>query len=185
MTARRAPVERSATLDPRLTSRITGVPSAARRFFRAQRPRKENRMRRFLIVGNQTLASDELRAAVRERVADGPCRFHIVVPATPPGDHFSWSEGEAITVARRRLDEALAWMDEEGATCTGTVGDGSPALAVADVLERESFDEIIVSTLPSGLSRWIHQDLPHRLARRTGLPVAHVVAAVPATEVRR
>jgi hypothetical protein len=135
-------------------------------------------MRHFLIVGNQTLGSEQLRAAVRERLAAGPCRFHVVVPATPPRDHFVWSEGEATTVARRRLDEALAWLDAEGAITTGTVGDASPALAVADVAEREYFDEIIVSTLPSGLSRWIGQDLPHRLARRTGLPVCHVVAVV-------
>jgi hypothetical protein len=142
-------------------------------------------MRRFLIVGNQTLASEQLRAAVRKRLAGEPCSFHVVVPATPPHEHFTWSEGEATTVARRHLDEARAWMDAEGATSTGTVGDGSPALAVADALDRESFDEIIVSTLPSGLSRWIHQDLPHRLARRTGLPVAHVVAVVSEPEVSR
>ena len=142
-------------------------------------------MRRFLIVGNQTLASDELRAAVRERLAGEECRFHIVVPATPPHEHFSWSEGEAITVARRHLDEALAWMDAEGATCTGAVGDTSPALAVADTLEREPFDEIIVSTLPSGVSRWIRKDLPHRLAHRTGLPIVHVVAGVHEPETSR
>ena len=63
------------------------------------------------------------------------------------------------------------------------------ALAVADAVERQIFDEIIVCTLPSGVSRWIHQDLPHRLARRTGLPVDHVVAVVhegmtPAAMVR-
>jgi hypothetical protein len=142
-------------------------------------------MRRFLIVGNQTLGSEQLRAAVRERLAAGPCRFHVVVPATPPRDQFVWSEGEATTVARRRLDEALAWMDAEGAIGSGTVGDASPALAVADVVEQESFDEIIVSTLPSGLSRWIRQDLPHRLARRTGLPVRHVVAVVREAEASR
>jgi hypothetical protein len=143
-------------------------------------------MRRFLIVGNQTLASEELRAAVRERLAgEEPCRFSIVVPATPPREHLTWSEGEATTVARTHLDEALVWMDEAGATVTGTVGDASAALAVADALDRESFDEIIVSTLPSGLSRWVRQDLPHRLARRTGLPIAHVVARVDEPEVSR
>ena len=142
-------------------------------------------MRRFLIVGNQTLGSEPLRAAVRERVAAGPCRFHIVVPATPPREQIVWSEGEASTVARRRLDEALAWMEAASATSTGTVGDASPSLAVADALDKESFDEIIVSTLPSGVSRWIHQDLPHRLARRTGLPVDHVVAVIHEAEASR
>jgi hypothetical protein len=68
---------------------------------------------------------------------------------------------------------------------TGEVGDPSPALAVSDALERATIDEIIVSTLPSGLSRWIHQDLPHRLERRTGLPIAHVVARIPDREPSR
>jgi len=137
-------------------------------------------MRSFLIVGNQTLGSVQLRAAVRERLDDGPCRFHVVVPATPTREQFVWSEGEAVTVARQRLEEALAWMEDEGASVTGTVGDSSPALAVADAVQRQIFDEIIVSTLPAGLSRWIHQDLPHRLARRTGLPVCHVAGDVHA-----
>ncbi len=142
-------------------------------------------MRRFLIVGNQTLASEELRAAVAERLAAGPCEFRIVVPATPTREHLAWSEGEALVVAQRRLDDAVARMEAQGATVTGTVGDASPALAVADVLDHGSFDEILVSTLPPGLSRWIHQDLPHRLARRTGLPVCHVVASVSEAEISR
>jgi hypothetical protein len=34
---------------------------------------------------------------------------------------------------------------------------------------------VIVSTLPPGLSRWIHQDLPRRLERRIARPVSHVI----------
>ena len=142
-------------------------------------------MRRFLVVGNQTLGSEQFRAVIRERVAAGPCRFHVVVPATRPRDHVFWSEGEATAVACRRLDEAVARMHAEGAITTGEVGDANPVLAVIDVLRREGFDEIILSTLPPGLSRWIHQDLPHRLARRTSLRVCHVVADVPVPEVTR
>lgn len=142
-------------------------------------------MRRFLLVGNQTLGSEELRAAVRECLGAGPCRFHIVVPATPPREHLWWSEGEATAVARRRLDDALARMYADGATTTGEVGDANPVLAVTDLLCGHEFDEIILSTLPPGLSRWIHQDLPHRLARRTGLPVRHVVAVVREPEAAR
>jgi hypothetical protein len=42
------------------------------------------------------------------------------------------------------------------------------------VLERSSFDEIIVSTLPAPVSRWLRLDLAHRLERRFHLPVTHV-----------
>jgi hypothetical protein len=73
-------------------------------------------------------------------------------------------------------------MHAEGAVSSGSIGDPDPVLAVVDALPRDQFDEIVVSTLPPGLSRWIRQDLPHRLARRTELPVCHVVADVAALE---
>ena len=139
-------------------------------------------MRRYLVVANQTLMSEELRAAVRDRLGNPPCRFHVVVPATPAHAQLSWTEGAARVVARERLEEALAWLHAEGAITTGSIGDADPVLAVLDALPRDDFDEIVVSTLPPGLSRWIRQDLPHRLTRRTDLPVAHVVAHVTALE---
>src|SRR5437762_6820705 len=50
-----------------------------------------------------------------------------------------------------------------------------PALAVEDVLLRgETFDAIVLSTLPPGPSRWLRLDLPHRLEGKTGLRVIHV-----------
>jgi hypothetical protein len=139
-------------------------------------------MRRYLVVANQTLMSEELRAAVRERLGTPPCRFHVVVPATPPKDQFFWTEGAALHVARDRLEQALAWMHAEGAISTGSIGDADPVLAVVDALPRDQFDEIVVSTLPPGVSRWVRQDLPHRIARHTELPVSHVVAQLTALE---
>jgi hypothetical protein len=140
-------------------------------------------MRRYLVVGNQTLASREMRAAVRERLAGGPCRFHLIVPATPTHEHLVWSEGEATALARRRLEEAIAWMHAQGAITTGEVGDANPLLAVGDALVNGDYDEIVLCTLPRGASRWIHQDLPHRVARRTSTPVVHVVASVASARV--
>ncbi|TWF74984.1 hypothetical protein FHX44_11868 [Pseudonocardia hierapolitana] len=54
--------------------------------------------------------------------------------------------------------------------------DPDPMRAVEDALGRQEFDEIIVSTLPVRLSRWLHQDLPARLGRKFHLPVTHVAA---------
>jgi hypothetical protein len=142
-------------------------------------------VRRYLVVGNQTLASRELRTAVLERLAGEPCRFHVVVPATPPHEHFVWSEGEVIATARTRLEETLAWMHAQGALTTGEVGDANALLALTDALGRDDYDEIILCTLPPGLSRWIHQDLVHRVARHTEIPVCHVVASVPTAKVAR
>jgi len=52
-------------------------------------------MRSYLVIGNQTLDSPELAAAIRERQATGPAAFHLVVPTTPIGHGLTWDEEEA------------------------------------------------------------------------------------------
>lgn len=133
-------------------------------------------MRRYLVVANQTLGGEHLIERVRQCLAGGPCRFHIVVPATPTGEGFTWTEGEAMAVAQTRLDRALERFRELGADASGEVGDRNPMLAVEDALRDTQFDEIILSTLPPGISRWLKLDLPSRVASHFGLPVTHLVA---------
>jgi pentose-5-phosphate-3-epimerase len=132
-------------------------------------------MRRYLVVGNQTLRSARLLRELSTLTASAPCSFHLVVPAANPHVHAFWTEGEAHSVARERLDEAIAHMAEHGITATGHVGDANPIDAVSDSLLQAEYDAVIVSTLPPGLSRWIHQDLPRRIERRVELPVRHVI----------
>src|SRR5438128_12664608 len=132
-------------------------------------------MRRYLVVANQTLGGEHLAEKVRECMAAGDAQFHILVPASHP-EHLTWTEGQARAVAKQHLDEALARFRELGAVADGEVGDDSPLRAIDDVLRRESFDEIILSTLPPGPSRWLKQDLPHRVVRTFNLPVTHIVA---------
>lgn len=133
-------------------------------------------MRRYLIVANQTLGGPPLAGKVQELMAEGPCRFHVVVPATHPHQHMTWTEGEAVVIARHRLDEALDRLRALGADVDGDVGDGRPVDAVGDAIRAsaEPFDAILLSTLPPGVSRWLNQDLPHRLQRAFGLPIIHV-----------
>jgi hypothetical protein len=47
--------------------------------------------------------------------------------------------------------------------------------AIEETLQSGNFHEIIVSTLPRSVSRWLHADLPSRLGH-LGLPVTTVVA---------
>jgi GABA permease len=61
-----------------------------------------------------------------------------------------------------------------GVRADGEVGDPDPMHAVEEVLKRRQFDEIIVSTLPERLSRWLHQDLPRRIEHKFHLPVTHI-----------
>jgi len=132
-------------------------------------------MRRYLIVANQTLAAEPLVSRMRELARAAPCSFHVLVPATPPRDHV-WTEGEARGTARTRLDAALARFAELGAEVEGEVGDGNPMLAIGDALrDHGPFDEIVISTLPRGLSKWLKVDLPHRAEASFGLRVTHVV----------
>jgi hypothetical protein len=133
---------------------------------------------RVLLVANRTAVTDELRAAVRARVQRGPATFHLVVPAHPHGMHKvvdpqEGDEGEAdqtLAVALPTLSEAA------GAPVTGHVGDPEPLMAIEDAVNRASYDEIVISTLPHRLSRWLHLDLVSK-ARGLGLPVTHVEAS--------
>ncbi len=132
-------------------------------------------MRHYLVVANQTLGGDHLLDEVRRRMDAGPCSFHVLVPATAPHDHAVWTEGEANAVARRRLDRALERFREVGADADGEIGDPDPMTAVKDCELTRRYDEIILSTLPPGASRWLKQDLPHRMERACDVPVAHVI----------
>ena len=137
-------------------------------------------MRSYLVVANQTLGGEHLMARVRQSLAEGPCRYHIVVPATPQGEMLTWTEGKSTATAQARLDRALARFRELGAEADGEVGDKNPILAIEDALRHGAFDEIILSTLPPGISRWLKLDLPSRVAARFNLPVTHLVVETEA-----
>jgi hypothetical protein len=134
-------------------------------------------MDRCLVVANKTLLSDELLDAVRSRAEERPCEFHLLVPASHPWR--AWSDGSIKAAARERLEEGQAHFAEHGIECTGEIGDANPVFAVTDLLLRERFDEILISTLPSGPSAWLHQDVPARLRRIVNVPVTHVVTVAP------
>lgn len=132
--------------------------------------------RRILIVANQTAAGEHLVRAVKRHIQQGPCRFTLLVPASPPPNTAVWTEGQAQALARERMEHALTGLRAAGAEVDGGVGDPDPILAIEDLLLHASFDEAIVSTLPGGASRWLRQDLPRRIRQEFGLPTAHVVA---------
>jgi hypothetical protein len=144
---------------------------------------------RYLVVANQTLGGAALRAAIEARRAAGPAAFHVVVPATPSHDVFREAtnayagslpdDHDADAEARRRLDLVLDWLREAGTTVSGHVGSPDPFHAIEAALAQDSYDEIILSTLPPGASKWLALDLPHRVQRSTPVPVCQVVGAAP------
>ena len=131
-------------------------------------------MRSYLVVGNQTLDSPELAEAIRERMAAGPARFHIVVPATPVQRGLTWDEDEARITAQDRLTAAIGRLVELNAEVTGEIGHRDPIEATEDALRGRQVDEVILSTLPPGISRWLGQDVPSRLKGSIMVPVAVV-----------
>lgn len=131
-------------------------------------------MRSYLVVGNQTLNSPELTEAIRERMASGPAIFHLVVPATPVHRGLTWDEDEARAAAGERLEAALTQLRNAGAAVTGEIGNRDPIEATEDALRGREVDEVILSTLPPGISRWLGQDVPSRLKGSIMVPVTVV-----------
>ena len=136
-------------------------------------------MRSYLIVANQTLTSRSLTDAITARLADGPIRTLVVVPLSPVGGRLTWDEQASREVAQARLDEVLKRLREMGADAAGEVGDRDPVMAVRDALRGREVDEVIVSTLPKGLSRWLGEDVPSRLRDAVRVPVTVVTQDEP------
>ncbi len=132
--------------------------------------------RRYLVVANLTAGGQGLSAKVQSCLRAGPCAFHLVVPASPDPTALTWTENEVRAAARERLHEGLSTLLALGAEADGEVGDWAPMMAIEDALRAQRFDEIIISTLPPGLSRWLRLDLVHRAAERFRLPVSHVIS---------
>jgi hypothetical protein len=136
-----------------------------------------------LVVAHKTAATPALLEAIRERAKRGPARFHLLVPNP---HHASWRPSELahpdVTEGEQVLALALPLIE---AAIEGPV-DGSvsprhdPMDAIEEALHDGDFDEIILSTLPRGVSSWLHLDLPHRVAH-LGLPLTTVVAHEGAT----
>ena len=134
-----------------------------------------------LIVANQTLPSPALATAIAERIRSGVQSFHVVVPATPVSSGLTWDEGETHREASARLERLLDRLRGQGVEATGEVGDRDPVSAVRDALRGREVDEIILSTLPPGISRWLGQDVPSRLRGAVDVPVdvVYEAAATP------
>ena len=124
--------------------------------------------RNVLVVANRTAGSDELIAALKRRADDGPVRCTLLMP-TGPGDRSE---------AQQRLEDALLRIHHAGIGVEGRLGiDSNPLFCVGEVWDPAQYDEIIISTFPTGISHWLNVDLPQRVARLTDAPVEHVVSA--------
>jgi hypothetical protein len=132
---------------------------------------------RVLVVAHQTATSSGLLEAVRKRAAHGEATFHLLVPQQP---HDAQKGAEAqeprADEAQQMLDLALPKLSQAaGQPVTGSVGDAEPLTAIQNAMHHGDYDEIIISTLPLGASRWLKLDVVSK-ARRMGMPVTHIQA---------
>jgi hypothetical protein len=130
---------------------------------------------RVLVLANRTADSAQLRDALLERRERGPIAVTLLVPA-------AWEAQDphgGVETGRRRVRAALDRLRDTGLPVQCRVGDADPVTALRDAWDPDRYDEVIVSTLPSRVSKWVRIDLPRRAERITGVAVTHVEAAEP------
>lgn len=125
-------------------------------------------MRSILVVANQTLEADRLTEALLSRLEDEACRFHVLVPVR---------DGDSDEDAKERLTHLTDAVTAAGGQATGELGPPDALEAICDRLLDDEFDEVIVSTLPQGASRWLDMDLPSRIEHGFEVPVTTIVTA--------
>jgi hypothetical protein len=123
---------------------------------------------RVLVVAYRTAATPRLLDAVRARAQRDACSFTLLLPR-PYWDPDTEAAALTLELAVPLLEDAA------GGHVEGIVGESDPFLAVKQALDRERFDEVIVSTLPEHVSHWLRRDLPRRI-KELGVPVTVVTA---------
>ncbi len=128
-----------------------------------------------LVVAGRSADSPGLAAALRLHHSGPATSFTLLVPATPQGFAWATDMSSGWPEATARAKRAVALMRRAGLEIEETiVGDPDPFAAVGDVLHCRRFDELIVSTLPRGVSSWLKVGLPDRLRRLTELPITRI-----------
>src|SRR3712207_2753793 len=132
---------------------------------------------RVLVVAHKTAATPALMDAVRERAARGSATFTLLIPKAVHGvTRVADPEDAPDDETRDLLELALPLLEEAaGGRVEGLIGVSTPIEAIQDAVNLHGFDEIIISTLPSRVSKWLHLDLPSKL-NGLGLPVTTVTA---------
>lgn len=137
-------------------------------------------MSRYLVIAYQTASGDTLRSHIAKMVADSPeAEFVLVVPATAVEDLTTWTEGQARRAAEAAGEKARQAFAIDGVHIREVIiGDANPLYAIQDAFMDDSYDAVIVSTLRTGISRWLGMDVLRRAEEAVDVPVIHVESEV-------
>jgi uncharacterized membrane-anchored protein len=130
---------------------------------------------RILVVTNKTDATPAVVEAVRERAIAGPASFFVLVPNP---SHVAFDRvSDDTSLGEKVLDRALPKLEEPaGGEVSGRVAMSPNAYDdIVEELNRGEYSEIILETLPSHVSHWLHVDLSERVAA-LGYPLRTVTA---------
>jgi hypothetical protein len=124
----------------------------------------ESSTTRILVVANRTAATPRLLEEVKRRSKQGSCEFTLLIPDAPSRKAADWTLETALPLLRRAARGPVEAL----------VDGQDPVTSVQDAVHVGNFDEIIVSTLPPGMSKWLRRDLVNQV-KRLGLPVTAVI----------
>lgn len=115
-----------------------------------------------MVLANRTADAPELVDALLHRGERGPVSVTLVMPGP---------------ATQERMDEVLGiWRKAGIERSDGIISQAGPLEALIEAWDPMRYDEVVVCTLPGESSRWIRSDLPHSVARFTGVSVLHVIA---------
>lgn len=130
-----------------------------------------------LILANETIAGGALLERIKER-AEQRSRFFVVIPQTRPRHGNVIYDDVVRDSAQVRMELAVEYIRDLGASAEGEVGDQDPFNAAMDAFRAQPIDEILIGTKPVSNSAWIKRDLIERLEDATSVPVEHVVVDI-------
>ena len=120
-------------------------------------------MNRILVVANRSVATPALLEAIERRSASDDCEISLLIPDAADGRAGDWTLRHAVRLIERT----------SGTPVRGVLRRTDPFDAIAEALREDTYDEVVISTLPRARSRWLHRSLPRRV-ERLGVPVTVV-----------